>query len=278
MSYFLVMAICAAICASISSGIVGSYVVAKRIVFISGSIAHSVLGGIGLFLYLKRTYSLEFLSPMYGALLFAILSAFLIGWIQVKHKQREDTVIAALWAFGMSLGVIFISLTPGYNSELMQYLFGNILWTSSIDIIILLALDLLIIVCALLFHKRFQAICFDKEISYLQGIGVTRTYFFLLALVAVTVVLLIQVIGAILVIAMLCLPPAIASGFTKKLSHMIVLATIVAIFLSLLGTFTSYFLNWPPGATIALVSTICYFLVSGKNNKSVFLKKTELIN
>ena len=122
---FLLLALWAGLAASVASGVIGSYVVVKRIVSISGSIAHSVLGGMGAFLWLKRTYNLEFLTPLYGALFAGILSALIMGWIHLKYKEREDTVIAALWATGMSVGVIFIALTPGYNVELLNFLFGT---------------------------------------------------------------------------------------------------------------------------------------------------------
>ena len=259
-NYFLRMALMAGISASISSGIIGSYVVVKRIVFISGSIAHSVLGGLGIALYLRRTFAVEWLDPIYGALIAAVLSAWLIGWIRLYYKQREDTVIAALWAFGMSLGVIFISLTPGYNVELMNYLFGNILWASKADIYILLILDVTLIVITVLFHRRFLAICFDEEQAMLQRQPVKFLYFLLLSLVAITVVLLIQAVGAILVIAILSLPAAIANTYTQRLSKMMALAALLGVIIAILGISISYFLNWPPGATMALTATSLYLL------------------
>ncbi len=258
--HFLRMALLAGCTASIASGVVGSYVVVKRIVFISGSIAHSVLGGMGLFLFLKRTYGWDFLEPIYGAILAAILSAFLIGWIHLYYRQREDTVIAALWASGMSLGVIFISLTPGYNVELLNFLFGNILWVSHVDIYTLLGLDVLVLALTFIFHRRFLAICFDEKQSALQGIRVKPLYFLLLSLVALTVVLLIKVVGAILVIAFLSLPAAIANTFTQRLSKMMLFASILGIAFTLIGIYLSYILNWPSGATIALTTTIIYLL------------------
>jgi len=257
---FLVMALLAGCAAAIASGIVGSYVVVKRIVFISGSIAHSVLGGMGLFLYLQRTFDLPYLRPIYGALLTAILAAFLIGWIHLNYKQREDTVIAALWASGMAIGVIFISLTPGTNVELMQYLFGNILWTSSRDFLTLLCLDAVILVTVSLLHTKLLAICFDEKQAFLQKVPVKPLTFLLLSLIALTTVLLIQVIGAILVIALLSLPAAMAGSFTKRLSHMMALAVLLSIIFTLFGLFLSYGLNWPPGATISLTTTLAYLL------------------
>ena len=257
---FLRMALVASISASVAGGVVGSYVVVKRIVFISGSIAHSVLGGLGAALYLKRTYHIEWLQPIHGALVAAILSAWLIGIIRLYYKQREDTVIAALWAFGMALGVIFISLTPGYNVEMTNSLFGNILWTSKADIYMLLGLDALTLIVAALMHRRFLAICFDENQATLQGQNVKLLYFLLLSLVAITVVLLIQVVGAILIIAILSLPAAIANTYTQRLSKMMGLAIIIGIIISFVGIALSYALNWPPGATIALTATTIYLL------------------
>ncbi|MEX0961991.1 MAG: metal ABC transporter permease [Simkaniaceae bacterium] len=257
---FLLMALFAGLLASVASGIVGSYVVVKRIVFISGGISHSVLGGMGLCLYLQRTYNLPWLNPIYGALLTALLAAYLIGWIHLNYHQREDTVIGALWASGMALGVIFVSLTPGYNVELMNFLFGNILWTTLPDLVTLLVLDAIIITIVLLLHTKFLAICFDEKQSFLQMLPVRPLYFLLLSLIAITTVLLIQVIGAILVIAMLSLPAGIAGSFTKRLSTMMILATLVSFFFTLIGLFTSYILNWPPGATISLTTTLAFLI------------------
>ncbi len=259
-SPFLLMAFFAGCLSSVASGIVGSYVVIKRIVFIGGSIAHSVLGGMGLFLYLQRTFDIPWLSPLYGALIFAILSAYVIGFIHLNFKQREDTVIAAVWAFGMSIGVIFTSLTPGYNVELINFLFGNILWTTKSDLYLLMGLDLLLLLLTKIFHRHFLAICFDENQARLQLHAVDALYFLLLALIAITIVLLIQVIGAILVIAMLCLPPAIANLFTKRISSMIPLAIVLGFIFTFVGLFLSFLFNWPPGATIAVTSTSAYLL------------------
>lgn len=254
------MSFLAGIAASITSGIVGSYVVAKRIVFISGSIAHSVLGGMGIFLWIKRTYNIAWMNPLHGALVAAILSAFLIGWIHLKHKQREDTVIAAIWSTGMAIGVIFVSLTPGYNVELMNFLFGNILWTSTSDLILLFALAGFTLCTVLIFHSKFQAVCFDENQAQLKGISVTKYYLFLLNLVAISVVILIQVVGAILIIAMLAIPAAIAGSFTARLSNMMGWAVIFGCLFTTVGLSLSYFLNWPPGATIALTAAVFYLL------------------
>lgn len=258
---FIFMALLAGLAAAVTNGIIGSYVVTKRIVFISGSISHSVLGGMGLFLWLRRTYDLTFLSPMQGALLSALASAILLGWTHLKYKEREDSIIAALWATGMSVGVIFITFTPGYNVELMNFLFGNILWVTKTDLITLLILNGIVISCTLLLYRKFQAICFDEEQAYLQGIAVQPLYILLLCLIAFSVVVLIQIVGSILVISMLTMPAALASNLTRKLSSMMQVAILAGILFTFAGMYAAYELNWPPGATITLIAAAGYVSV-----------------
>jgi zinc transport system permease protein len=257
---FLLMAIFAGLAASFASGIIGTYVVVKRIVSMSGSIAHSVLGGMGVCLWLRRTYGFDFLTPLQGALAAGLLSALLMGWIHLKYREREDTVIAAIWATGMSIGVIFIALTPGYNVELTNFLFGNILWVSQSDIKLLLLLDGLIAATVALFYRRFLAICFDEQQAVLQRMPVQTLYLLLLCVVAIAVLLPIQVVGAILVITMLAIPAAIAGTLTQTLFRMMGLAILFGALFTFLGMYFSYALNWPPGATISLVAALFYAL------------------
>lgn len=257
---FIQTAFIAALLASIASGVIGSYVVIKRTVFITGSIAHSVLGGMGFFLWLNKTYHIEWLDPLYGAFLASILSAWLIGWIHLKFKQRKDAVIASVWSSGMAIGVIFISLTPGYTSDLMNFLFGNILWISKWDLWMLGVLDVIILLTVGFYYNRFLLICFDEEQAKLNGLPTTSLYFLLLTLIALSVVLLIQIIGIILVLALLSLPPMIAGFFTKRLISMMIVSILLTIFFSTVGLFVSFELNWPIGATIALVCAFSYIL------------------
>ena len=264
---FIQASLLAALLASFASGVIGSYVVIKRIVFISGSIAHSVLGGMGLFLWLGRTYQIPWLNPLMGAFVASIFSAMIIGWIHLRFRERKDAIIASVWSTGMAIGVIFISLTPGYTTEIMNFLFGNILWTTPTDLLLLLILDFVILISVGLFYNQFLAISFDEQQARLGGLNITFYYFFLLILIAISVVLLIQVIGVILVIALLSLPAMIASLFSKKLIYMMGLSILIAAFFNLSGIVLSYELNWPMGATIALISAIFYMLILGIQKK-----------
>lgn len=256
----LLAALLAGLAASVVSGIIGSYVVVKRIVFIGGSIAHSVLSGIGFCLWLERAKGVTWASPLLGALVAAILSALIIGWIHLNYRQREDSVISALWSIGMAVGVLFISQTPGFNVELTNFLIGNILWVSKTDLYILWGLDIFVVVLTLWFHKRFLAICFDEEQAQLQGLPVNKLYMLLLILIAVSIVLLIQVVGIILVMAMLTIPAAIANLLTTRLSVMMIIAILLSSFFCLAGNGVAYYLDWPTGATIALLAGLAYVL------------------
>lgn len=256
----LQMAVLAAIGASFASGMIGSYVVVKRIVSISGSIAHSVLSGIGAALWLQRNHGQEWISPLYGALVAAILSALIIGYVHLHYREREDAIIAMIWSVGMATGVVFTSQIPGFNVELMNFLLGNVLWVSPVDLIVLGALDCVILTIVLLFHKRFLALCFDEKQAELQGIRTGALYLLLLVLISLTVVVLIHIVGIILVLSMLALPASIAGSFTHRLSRMMVIAIFLNIAFSLGGLAISYRLDWPAGATIALFSGLIYTL------------------
>ncbi len=254
----LMWAVLAGFGASIVSGIVGSYVVVKRIVFISGSISHSVLAGMGFCLWLQRAHGVEWATPLEGALVTAVLAALIIGWIRLHYREREDSVIAALWSVGMAVGVLFISQTPGFNVELTNFLIGNILWVSPGDLYALFALDVIILVTVLILHRRLLAICFDEEQALLQGLPVQTLYLLLLVLTAVTTVVLIQVVGIILVITMLAIPAAIANLLTTRLSRMMLVAVVLSALFSFFGTVFAYHFDWPAGATIALLAGTTY--------------------
>lgn len=256
----LLAALFAGLAASVVSGIIGSYVVVKRIVFIGGSISHAVLSGIGFCIWLERARGVSWASPLYGALAAAILSALIIGWIHLNYRQREDSAIAAIWSIGMAIGILFISQTPGFNVELTNFLIGNILWVSKTDLFILTALDIGVILIIFCLHKRLLAICFDEEQARLQGVPVNGLYLLLLILIAISIVLLIQVVGIVLVMTMLTIPAAIANLMTTRLSWMMFIAILISCLFCLSGNVVAYYLDWPTGATIALIAGIAYVL------------------
>lgn len=248
---FLQTAVAAALLASIGCGVMGTYVVVKRIAFIAGGIAHSVLGGMGAAVY----YGYD---PLHGALLAAIAAALLIGWVRLNWKAQEDTLIGALWAIGMAIGVLFIARTPGYQADLMSYLFGNILLVPRDSLWFMLGLDILLLAVVGAYHRQFLAVVFDEEFARLRGIPVGFFYLLLLVLVAVTVVLLIQVVGLILVLALLTLPAAVAGHYVHSLGRMMVIATLLGGALSLAGLALSWGPDLPAGPTIILLAGAVY--------------------
>jgi zinc transport system permease protein len=250
---FLQKALFGGLLASIGCGIMGSFVVVKRIGYMAGGISHTVLGGMGIALFLG-------LAPLGGALIAALLAALLIGWVRLHWREQEDTLIGAVWSVGMAIGILFISRTPGYNVDLMSYLFGNILMVSDRSLWLMLSLDLLVLVAVVLFYRQFLAVSFDEEFARLRGVPVGFFYLLLLCLVALTVVLLIQVVGLILVIALLTLPAAIAAQYVHTLGRMMVLATLLGMLFTVGGLAISYQPDLPAGATIILLAGISYLL------------------
>lgn len=260
---FLQNAVLAALLSSVACGVMGSFVVARRLTYLAGGIAHSVLGGMGLAHYLSVTQEWPWLHPVYGAVAAALLAAVIIGWISLRAAQREDAVIGAIWAVGMAVGILFISQTPGYNQELMSYLFGNILMVDGGLLWMVAILDVIILaIVGLMFH-RFVAICFDEEFARVRGLNVEAHYLLLLALTALTVVTLVMVVGVVLVIALLTIPAAIAFSFGSTIGRSTLVATVVCIILTVLGLALSYGPNLPAGATIIVVSGLAYLLVAG---------------
>ena len=259
---FLRHALLAGVLVSIASGIVGTYVVTRRISYIAGSIAHCVLGGIGAALYLQKVHHLNWMRPIYGAIASALAAAFVIGFVSLRAKEREDTVIGAVWAIGMAAGILLIWKTPGYHANLVSYLFGNILMVTSRELWLLTGLDLLVVVTVLIFYHHFLAVCFDAEFAQLRGLKVELYYLLLLCLVAVTIVLMVTVVGVIMVIALLTLPAAVAGKFSKKLWQMMVIAAMISSMLTTAGIAISYSPNLPSGATIILLAGVVYMVIT----------------
>ncbi|VGO22966.1 metal ABC transporter permease [Pontiella sulfatireligans] len=255
---FLQHALLAGLLASVSCGIVGTYVVTRRITYLAGGIAHCVLGGMGFARYMQVVHGWSFLTPMLGALLAALAAAFIIGWVNIKAKERIDTVISAFWGMGMAVGILFISKTPGYGEDLMSYLFGNILLVTQRDLQLIVGLDVLIAGTALLFHKQFVAVCFDEEFARLRGINTQFFYFLMLALTALTVVLLVSIVGIVMVIVLLTLPAAIAGRFCLRMGSMMALAAGICAVLTSAGLAVSYQPDLPAGATIIILAGVTY--------------------
>lgn len=258
---FLRYALLAGILASFSFGIVGSYVVVRRITYIAGAIAHCVLGGIGAALYFQKTAGLTWLDPLYGALAAALVAALIIGLVSIHAKQREDSVIGALWAIGMAVGLLFIAKTPGYVDP-MTYLFGNILLVSQRDLWIVGGLDLVIVTAVWFLYHNFLAVCFDEEYARIRGLNTSLYYLGLLAMTALTVVLLVRVVGIVMVVALLTLPAAIAGQFVKSLGRMMILAALLCVIFISSGLALSYNLDLPSGPVIIVLAGAAYLLVT----------------
>jgi len=243
---FMRNAVYAGLLASVACGVIGSYVVVKRIVFISGGIAHASFGGIGLGYFVG-------ISPMLGAMIFTVGSALSLGFVTRRTRLPEDTVIGVLWAMGMALGVVFIGLAPGYAPDLFSYLFGNILTVPGSDLVLMLVLDAIIVTVVAALYKEFLALAFDEEFGTVVGVPVQAMNLLLLTMIALTVVVLIRVVGIILVIALLTIPATLARQFTHDLRKIMVLAVLFGIAISFGGLWLSYEFDLASGATIVLL-------------------------
>jgi len=243
---FMRNALAAGLLAAVACGVVGVYVVVKRIVFISGGIAHTSFGGIGLGYFLG-------INPILGALVFALGAGLTIGAVTRRTRLPEDTAIGILWAMGMAFGVVLIGLAPGYAPDLMSYLFGNILTVPSSDLLLMLVLDVVILSVIVALYKEYLIVSFDEEYATAVGMPVEKLWLLLLGMIALTVVVLIRVVGMILVIALLTFPAAMARQFTHDMKTMMVLSVALGALFTVGGLVLSYALGLPSGATIILV-------------------------
>lgn len=251
-------ALLATLFASIANGVIGSFVVIRRLAFISGGIAHSILGGIGFSVWLQNSFGIMWLSPLCGALIAGWLSALALGWIHLHYREREDSIIASIWTIGMALGILFMCTSPGPKIELGNYLIGNILWVTPFELWLLAILNLLILAVVILKYNKLVTLCFDENQAKLQTINTKTLYFVLLLLIATTVVLMMQIVGAILVITMLIVPATMANLFTRSLPSMMIVAIFLNIAFCYFGIFTAYTFSLPTGATIALIAGLVY--------------------
>lgn len=250
---FMRNALIAGLLASVICGVIGSLIVINRLVFLSGGIAHSAYGGIGLAFFLGLPF-------MAGAFFFSFLSAMIMAAVSSRSKQRADTIIGVMWAVGMAVGILLIDLTPGYNVDLMSYLFGSILSVPRSDLLIMTIAGGGILLLVLYFFNDLLVMSYDEEFAMVRGVPVKRLYYMLIGIVAITVVMMVQVVGLILVIALLTIPPYIAEKYTKSLVQMMVFSCCLGIVFTSGGLWISYRFDLTSGAAIIFLAGTGFFL------------------
>lgn len=251
---FIQNALLAGVLISISAGIIGSLVVVNRLTFLTGGIAHSSYGGIGLAIYLG-------IPVLFGATVFAIITAVIIAMLTLKNRNRADSIIGLMWAFGMALGIIFVDITPGYNVDLMSYLFGSIIAVSSADVLYLTFLDIFIISIVMFFYKQILAVSYDSEFASLRGINTKFFYTLILILASLCVVAAIKAVGLILVIALLTIPTYLAESFASRLSTMMIISSALATLFTIIGLAISYYYDISSGASIIISAVVILTIV-----------------
>jgi len=251
---FIIKGLLGAIFASITAGLAGTYVVSKRMVFLSGGITHASFGGIGIGYFLG-------INPVLGAAVFGILSALGVEYLSVKQRIREDSAIGILWAFGMAIGIIFIYLTPGYTPNLMSYLFGSILTVSQSDIFALGIMSVILILYFGIFYRTILYISFDEVFARTYSSYVDVFKYITTSLIALTIVLNIRMAGVILVISLLTIPPNIAMLFTRVYFKIVLWSVIAGFVGTATGYVISYYAGIPVGATIIFTLVIISVIV-----------------
>jgi len=245
-------ALYAGLFASLICGIIGSFVVVNRLVFLTGGIAHAAYGGIGIAFYFGIPY-------IFGTIGVSLVAAVLMTAVTLKSKTRSDTFIGVLWAVGMAVGIILLDLTPGYNADLMTYLFGSILAVPASDIGWMVVLGAVTLGLTLYYYRDLLAISYDLEFARLRGVPVHRLYFLYIALVGLSIVFIIRVVGLILVIALLSIPPFIAEKYAGSLRTMMILSVILSAIFNVTGLWLAYSYNLSSGATIIMVAAAGFF-------------------
>lgn len=251
---FLANAVAAAILCGVCCGIVGTYMVVRRLVFLGGGITHSSFGGIGLAYYLG-------VNPLVGAGVFAVLSAVGIEASSRKGEVREDSAIGIMWSVGMAIGILFIYLTPGYVPNLMNFLFGNILTVTSLNIKLLAALALLLVVMFAIWHRQVMFVAFDREYAESQGVRTGLVAYTVAVLTAITIVLSIKAVGIVMLISLLTIPPVIANSLSGSYRKITILSVVIAIVGNLAGLYMSYRMDVPTGAATIFLLTIVLIVV-----------------
>ena len=250
---FVQNAIIASFLVSIAAGIIGSIVVINKMSFAAGGIAHGAYAGVGVAFYLG-------FAPFLGALISAVILGALVAFFSFEKNERFDSLIGAMWAFGMALGIVFSEMAAGYTSDLMSYLFGSILAVGRNDIYIMSGFDAIFIIFAWLFYSRLCAFSFDKEFAKLRGVNIKALYYAICVLTALCVVMSIQVVGLVLVIALLTIAPSLAENFSKNLAEMMILSFVFALVFCILGLIIAFYLNLSSGASIIIVASLAFFL------------------
>ncbi|MDO5844441.1 MAG: metal ABC transporter permease [Methanocorpusculum sp.] len=251
---FLQYAVIAALLASIVCGVIGTIIIEKKIIMMSGGIAHTAYGGVGL------GYLLGF-TPMIGAVIFAVLAAFGVGAVKRHGKVHTDIVIAMLWSLGMALGIAFIGMMPGYAPDMTSYLFGNILSVTKADIILMFVLTCIVVFIVAMLFNDWKSYLFDEQFAYLNGMKTVFLEYLLLVLVALSVVVLIRVAGIILVLALLTAPAACSALLSKNLKVRMIFAVIFGIVFCIAGLALSYAANISSGACIVIISVAAYAVI-----------------
>ena len=250
---YLANALLAAIFAGITCGIVGTYIVSRRMVFLCGGITHASFGGLGIALYMG-------INPIVGALVFAIFSAIGVEWASDKGRMREDSAIGIIWSIGMAIGALFMSLTPGYTSgDLASYMFGSIITVTEQDITMLGILTALCIIGAILLSRQIMYVAFDRTFSSSQGIATRLISYVMSVIVAIKIVMAIRIMGIVLLLSLFTIPVVTANSLSKSYTTITLWASIIGVVGAVLGLIMSY--NWevPPGVSIIFTLTIALF-------------------
>lgn len=263
---FMQNALLAALLSGVACGIVGTYVVARRMVFLSGGITHASFGGIGIAYHFG-------LNPIGGALVFAVLSALGIEWAGAKGKMREDSAIGIVWSVGMAVGLLFIFATPGYAPNLMNFLFGDILTVSRSNIVAL-AVEVIVLLLVMIFLSRpIVYSAFDREYAISQGVRADVILTMMTVLTSVAIVLSIRIVGIVLLISLITIPPVIASCFTKLYNRIALWAAIFAVLGNVVGLYVAWKIDFPVGATTIIVLAIALFIVKLLTLQNVSLRR-----
>lgn len=256
---FLRYALLAGLISAIPFGMTGSLVVVQRISYLAGAVAHSILGGVGLALYMQTVHGWSWFDPIWGAMLAAVISALVTGLIHMYYRERTDSVISAIWVLGMSVGVVFFSLTPGYV-DVNSFLFGNILLVGLTDLGMVAVLALVVSAFVLVFYPRLLALSFDEEFALLRGVSSRGYQIVFLVLTSLSIVVMVRIVGIIMVVALLTLPAAAAGRFVRHLWQMMLVSALLVAFCTFLGIYLSFVWELPAGAVIVLINGLIYGL------------------